>query len=117
MGRCARGTVSSAKRNGWPRGARASPVAGESQPVLVGRRVPHGNGTGGFDVIVGNPPYIRIQNMQTYSRKRPLFIRTSPRPTRQRGRTISTSMRCLSFDPCLLYGQMGGLASLSHTSS
>jgi len=35
---------------------------------------------GGFDVIVGNPPYIRIQNMRTYSPEESLFYQSAASP-------------------------------------
>lgn len=35
---------------------------------------------GGFDVIVGNPPYIRIQGMATYSPEEVLFYKTQNSP-------------------------------------
>ncbi len=35
---------------------------------------------GGFDVIVGNPPYIRIQNMQTYSPEEAAFYQSAGSP-------------------------------------
>lgn len=52
-----------------------SAVHGAMPPNLVERlnpfdwaaEFPDEMGRGGFDVVVGNPPYIRIQNMSTYS--------------------------------------------------
>lgn len=35
---------------------------------------------GGFDVIVGNPPYIRIQNMKTYSPEETVFYKKAASP-------------------------------------
>ena len=35
---------------------------------------------GGFDVIIGNPPYIRIQNMQLYSPEEAAFYQNSDSP-------------------------------------
>src|SRR5690606_28299176 len=35
---------------------------------------------GGFDVIVGNPPYIRIQNMQAYSPEEVAFYQSATSP-------------------------------------
>ena len=37
-------------------------------------------GAGGFNVIVGNPPYIRIQNMVTYSREEIAFYQSDNSP-------------------------------------
>ena len=37
-------------------------------------------GRGGFDVILGNPPYIRIQNMANYSREEVLFYQNGASP-------------------------------------
>lgn len=43
------------------------PLLEKIRPFDWGHEFPNEMGRGGFDVVVGNPPYIRIQSMATYS--------------------------------------------------
>ena len=56
---------------------------------------PAENARGGFDVIVGNPPYIRIQNMQTYSPEEAAFYQSAGSPY--------TTARTDNFDKYALF--------------
>jgi type I restriction-modification system DNA methylase subunit len=49
------------------RGPMSSTLRQAINPFSWNDEFPHEMGGGGFDAIVGNPPYIRIQNMVTYS--------------------------------------------------
>jgi len=50
-----------------PKGKRGSDLAEKINPFTWSDEFPSEMKSGGFDVIVGNPPYIRIQNMTNYS--------------------------------------------------
>jgi hypothetical protein len=62
--------------------------APDAEPALVericpftwGREFPEETARGGFDVVVGNPPYIRIQNMVTYSPEEVGFYQSAESP-------------------------------------
>lgn len=49
------------------KGAIPTEILEKVNPFSWADEFPIEHGLGGFDIIVGNPPYIRIQNMQTYS--------------------------------------------------
>jgi type I restriction-modification system DNA methylase subunit len=50
-----------------PEGKIGSELANKISPFTWKDEFPNEMNAGGFDVIVGNPPYIRIQNMMNYS--------------------------------------------------
>lgn len=77
---------------------------GNAMPVALIRKVnpfdwaaefPAEMGRGGFDVIVGNPPYIRIQNMTGYSPEEAVFY--------QRPASPYTTARQDNFDKYALF--------------
>lgn len=49
-------------------------------PFTWAAEFPTEHAAGGFDVIVGNPPYIRIQNMQVYSPEEAAFYQSATSP-------------------------------------
>lgn len=49
-------------------------------PFFWADEFPAEHASGGFDVIVGNPPYIRIQNMQAYSPEEAAFYKRPQSP-------------------------------------
>ncbi|MBS0225745.1 MAG: Eco57I restriction-modification methylase domain-containing protein [Proteobacteria bacterium] len=49
-------------------------------PFAWPNEFPAEHARGGFDVIVGNPPYIRIQNMQAYSPEEAAFYQNAASP-------------------------------------
>jgi len=71
-------------------------------PFSWGDEFPDEHARGGFDAIVGNPPYIRIQNMQAYSPQEVAFYRhtTSPYTTARQDTFDKYALfveRCLSL--------------------
>lgn len=64
-------------------------------PFAWSDEFPAEHARGGFDVIVGNPPYIRIQNMQTHSPEEAAFY--------QNGASPYTTARQDNFDKYALF--------------
>jgi len=62
------------------RGALPARLLEQVNPFSWPDEFPEENARGGFDVIVGNPPYIRIQNMQTYSPDEAAFYKAKGSP-------------------------------------
>jgi len=77
--RCGNSLVSQAE---WTaaRGAMPAPLIDKVNPFTWAAEFPTEMGRGGFDVIVGNPPYIRIQNMTAYSPEEVAFYQSSESP-------------------------------------
>jgi Eco57I restriction-modification methylase len=74
----------------------ASPeLLGRVTPFTWATEFPAEMGRGGFDVIVGNPPYIRIQNMVTYSPEEVEFY--------QRAESPYTTAQSHNFDKYALF--------------
>jgi type I restriction-modification system DNA methylase subunit len=61
-------------------GAMPSALANKVKPFNWSVEFPTEMGRGGFDVIVGNPPYIRIQNMAAYSPEEVAFYKNNASP-------------------------------------
>jgi hypothetical protein len=55
-------------------------LIGKVNPFTWAAEFPTEMGRGGFDVIVGNPPYIRIQNMSAYSPEEVAFYQSPESP-------------------------------------
>jgi len=62
------------------RGALPARILEKVNPFSWEDEFPAEHTRGGFDVIVGNPPYIRIQNMQTYSPEEAAFYQSANSP-------------------------------------
>ena len=62
------------------RGAFPSRLLEKVNPFDWAEEFPAEHARGGFDVIVGNPPYIRIQNMQAYSPEEAAFYQAAASP-------------------------------------
>lgn len=62
------------------RGALPARLLDKVNPFSWTAEFPAESTRGGFDVIVGNPPYIRIQNMQTYSPEEAAFYQSAGSP-------------------------------------
>src|SRR5690606_33467476 len=62
------------------RGALPARILEKVNPFSWADEFPAEHARGGFDVIVGNPPYIRIQNMQTYSPEEAAFYQSAGSP-------------------------------------
>ena len=62
------------------RGALPARLLEKVNPFSWVDEFPAENAVGGFDVIVGNPPYIRIQNMQTYAPEEAAFYQAAGSP-------------------------------------
>jgi type I restriction-modification system DNA methylase subunit len=77
--RCGNSLVSQAE---WiaARGAMPASLIDKVNPLTWGVEFPTEMGGGGFDVIVGNPPYIRIQNMTAYSPEEVTFYQSPKSP-------------------------------------
>lgn len=61
-------------------GAMSAVLVGRVNPFTWLAEFPAEMGNGGFDVIVGNPPYIRIQNMAAYSPEEVMFYQHPASP-------------------------------------
>ncbi len=55
-------------------------LVAEVNPLEWSNEFPNEMGNGGFSVLVGNPPYIRIQNMATYSPEEVRFYQNAGSP-------------------------------------
>lgn len=77
--RCGNSLVSTSE---WQAACGAMPAAlrGKVNPFAWADEFPAEMGTGGFNVIVGNPPYIRIQNMVAYSREEIAYYQRDDSP-------------------------------------
>ncbi len=77
--RCGNSLVSQAE---WTaaRGALPAALIDKINPFTWAAEFPTEMGRGGFDVIVGNPPYIRIQNMTAYSPEEVAFYQSPGSP-------------------------------------
>ncbi|ASW10868.1 Eco57I restriction-modification methylase domain-containing protein [Rhizobium sp. 11515TR] len=62
------------------RGALPARLLEKVNPFSWEDEFPAEHARGGFDVIVGNPPYIRIQNMQAYSPEEAAFYQSAASP-------------------------------------
>lgn len=62
------------------RGAMPAQLLERINPFSWPDEFPAETARGGFDVIVGNPPYIRIQNMQAYSAEEAAFYQNAASP-------------------------------------
>lgn len=62
------------------RGALPAGLLDKINPFSWADEFPAEMARGGFDVIVGNPPYIRIQNMQVYSPEEAAFYQSAASP-------------------------------------
>lgn len=62
------------------RGALPARLLAKVNPFSWADEFPAETARGGFDVIVANPPYIRIQNMQAYSREEAAFYQNAASP-------------------------------------
>lgn len=62
------------------RGALPVRLLEKVNPFSWGAEFPAEHARGGFDVIVGNPPYIRIQNMTAYSPEEAAFYQSPQSP-------------------------------------
>lgn len=62
------------------RGALPARLLEKINPFSWADEFPAEHARGGFDVIVGNPPYIRIQNMQAYSPEEAAFYQSAASP-------------------------------------
>lgn len=62
------------------RGALPARILEKVNPFSWADEFPAEHARGGFNVIVGNPPYIRIQNMQTYSPEEAAFYQAAGSP-------------------------------------
>lgn len=62
------------------RGSMPARILEQVNPFSWADEFPTEHARGGFDVIVGNPPYIRIQNMQAYSPEEAAFYRSARSP-------------------------------------
>jgi hypothetical protein len=62
------------------RGPMTTVLVDTVNPFTWATEFPAEIGRGGFDVIVGNPPYIRIQNMTTYSPAEVAFYQSAASP-------------------------------------
>ncbi|OWV41241.1 Eco57I restriction-modification methylase domain-containing protein [Mameliella alba] len=62
------------------RGALPARLLAKVNPFSWPDEFPAEFGRGGFDVIVGNPPYTRIQNMQVYSPEEAAFYQNTASP-------------------------------------
>lgn len=62
------------------RGALPARLLEKVNPFSWADEFPTEHAQGGFDVIVGNPPYIRIQNMQMYSPEEAAFYQAATSP-------------------------------------
>ncbi|MDR5655093.1 Eco57I restriction-modification methylase domain-containing protein [Ruixingdingia sedimenti] len=62
------------------RGALPAGLLDKINPFSWSDEFPAEMARGGFDVIVGNPPYIRIQNMQAYSPEEAAFYQNEASP-------------------------------------
>jgi hypothetical protein len=71
-----------ASRTEWSTaiGPMPAPLAEKINPFSWAAEFLAEMGRGGFDVIVGNPPYIRIQNMKAYSPEEVAFYQNSRSP-------------------------------------
>lgn len=77
------------------RGALPARLLEKVNPFSWPDEFPAESARGGFDVIVGNPPYIRIQNMQTYSPEEAAFYQSAGSPY--------TTARTDNFDKYALF--------------
>lgn len=77
--RCGNSLVTQAE---WTTASGAMPptLADKVNPFAWSEEFPDEMGRGGFDVIVGNPPYIRIQNMTVYSPEEVAFYKNPASP-------------------------------------
>jgi type I restriction-modification system DNA methylase subunit len=77
--RCGNSLVTQAE---WTTASGAMPpaLADKVNPFTWSEEFPDEIGRGGFDVIVGNPPYIRIQNMTVYSPEEVAFYKKPASP-------------------------------------
>ncbi|MHC4661714.1 MAG: Eco57I restriction-modification methylase domain-containing protein [Planctomycetota bacterium] len=77
--RCGNSLVNQAE---WTvaRGAMPASLIDKVNPFTWAAEYPTEMDRGGFDVIVGNPPYIRIQNMTTYSPEEVAFYQSPKSP-------------------------------------
>lgn len=80
---------------GAARGALPARLLEKVNPFSWPDEFPAESASGGFDVIVGNPPYIRIQNMQTYSPEEAAFYQSAGSPY--------TTARTDNFDKYALF--------------
>jgi hypothetical protein len=62
------------------RGAMTTALVDTVNPFTWGAEFPAETARGGFDLIVGNPPYIRIQNMMTYSPAEVAYYQSAASP-------------------------------------
>jgi len=62
------------------RGVMPAALINKVSPFTWSEEFPDERGRGGFDVIVGNPPYIRIQNMAAYSPEEVAFYQSPASP-------------------------------------